>query len=306
MDKAADLLLVLAMLPRLKQFTCHGLTEFSATRWSPSAALPTGTDPDPPLPTEFPLLEEVTVRHAMWDHPTVLAERLLENDGEKARNLGDLTVSLEMPGHAHPWVPVIRVASARLRSLTITMKDVTKRNPHERPRIPRWALEPAKQYSSWHEYVLDAVAQCPGLHFLFLQYLPNTRARHGAHSDYLRILADFFSRRPPPLSTIAHLKLGMVDRREHMVSVTDEQCSRLAMSLTDRHRYPAFRKLSVLVMVQVWEEHQEMWSVFRTSKEEVERMRDPLVARWRSAFFLFEGGEDVELDVEAVGYSRSG
>ncbi|KAI0628336.1 hypothetical protein C8Q77DRAFT_1162329 [Trametes polyzona] len=287
-----DLIEIFGVLPHLERFACDLV--YAGKRSSLEGPV------DPSTTQAFlgpllPLLKHIEVSSGEWDHASIAQNLLEERDGAQAgRKLEAIHALAPGVGGVLAWVPVICAARAQLHTL---IANVTDAGPYDlQVRAPPWALALADQHAGGHHaYLLDAISQCSSLRFLHLHHIPATFP-FGASSDFLSLLDGLLGRRPAPLPALEHLTLNMVDREGCMVSVTDESRHRLAESLLDKRRYPAFRALTLRVQPQKWVYHTDTWSS-NMSETVLNALEDALVERWRAAFDALGRNPDVRLDV---------
>ncbi|KAI0363794.1 hypothetical protein BV20DRAFT_975195, partial [Pilatotrama ljubarskyi] len=251
-----DLVAIVGALPALERLVCDALIDDML----PLLPLEqvgqrifqrsNGLEQPWPDPAQLPRLKELVIKNGQhrWEHWT-LSKRLLMVHPVALQGLQLIDVSVGCVAEAAAWVPVIRAASLRLHSLSITMADRYYR--HAEPLLPPDIL---RQYSSDHAYIVDNVAHCSALRFLRLKSRPDLFAPPEAPQppSFLEPLCEAFEGRPPLFPAFEHLELWMVDREGRTVSVTDELAARLASSLLDSQRYPHFRRLSVRIRPQSW------------------------------------------------------
>ncbi|KAL1940925.1 hypothetical protein VTO73DRAFT_7561 [Trametes versicolor] len=293
-----SLVVVISMLPRLERLVCYMVWDelrSSRLRLDPPSDHPLDSDgmqfiPDP---SQFPTIREIVVKLGGWSH-SVLVDRLLQDGGRSLLGLQMINVSFEGAAQVLPWISVIHAARTSLSAISVSTGD---RAHALTETVPQWAVARADQHPSYHAYTLNTIAQCPALRFLHLRFRPDTFLQDPPSEGFFELLCALFERRPPPFPVFEHLKLKMVDRAGRLMSITDELCARLAGSLLDRQRYSAFRRLTLRVEPQVWNDHHELWSS-RFAAFQLDELRDALVTRWRAAFAAFDRAPGVVLDVD--------
>ncbi len=116
---------ILAALPKLERLVCDSLLD--TTHMIPPETTNEITSPRSKSRLAlFPTLKELSVKHGHWRHAE-LAERLLLHRPSAIADLQSLDVSFGCSSEALAWVPVVRTAGARLRSLSMSMADRSPR-----------------------------------------------------------------------------------------------------------------------------------------------------------------------------------
>lgn len=300
------LLATLAMLPRLECLGCD-------TLWDQRACHRNTIDDDADVGlTEitgidsFPKLKELVISGGYWRH-AAFALRLLRNYRMGIANLEVIAINLEQATQALRWVPVIRAASATLRTLSMSLSDRMLRDEETPSGAEQYgtslsALSANITHSvlarkaSAYEYVFDNLAHCPALRQLTFTYQPDAHTCASAAPPHglPHALCAFLARRAPPVPALEHLTLALPVRTRHVGFGADDS-ARLAGSLLDPVRYPCFRVLTLRVWRESW--YRDKWN---RNPHQSRAGQEAMVGQVRAAFAPFGRAGAVGLDVQAV------
>ncbi|KAI0653092.1 hypothetical protein C8Q70DRAFT_1038849 [Cubamyces menziesii] len=284
-----DLIAILGFLPSLKKLVCDDLVQDGQEPMEPLPhPLPA---PHVPLkPPPFPVLHELVITDGPWSH-WAFARRLLLNHRGSVAQLESIIVSLRDPTEALWWVPIIRTAGHRLRTVSMSIADTSLRLRYTIR--GQNAMPVIGTYPNDHAYVFDNLSHCHALRALHLKYRPDETVLASADRP-IEELCEVLERSPTPWPYLERLELWMADREGAMVSLSDQQCTRLASVLTDRARFPHFSALVLRILLELWSPHDKTWSA-RPSESQPDGTAT--VERWKRAFKALERAPGVVLDV---------
>ncbi|KAI0363483.1 hypothetical protein BV20DRAFT_1057999 [Pilatotrama ljubarskyi] len=288
--QAHELLKIVSWLPQLKQLVCDFCLDVLPEDSVPDWIGPLGQAE----PATFPRFRELVIRQGSWDHES-FAQRLMRDQPQSIERL--LAIDLDLPGFeisaTLPWLVVVRGASAHLKSIGISVMDLTHILEHG---VLIGFPEP---YRVQYQWIMDSVATCSALRSMRLRYEPSLLPSNTSSSSFLESACEVLERHPPPFPLFESLELCMVDREGRLVSVTKELCARLAGCLLDKRRFPSFSKLVLHVQQQFWAHHSGMWSSWKRRERSGDE-EEALLSRWRAMFDVFEQAPGVVLHVDVL------
>ncbi|KAJ8469020.1 hypothetical protein ONZ51_g9265 [Trametes cubensis] len=277
---------VISCLPSLEHLDCY---EVPFIRWHSARSSPT---PGALVNDDLPKLKTLCIRTAFEESSHSFSDRLLQWLRPSISTLQSLRVI--WPIAMLMWAPVVSVASANLRSLTVGTADCVD---HQLEAFRR--LYP--DASDWHTYVLDTVAQCPLLESLCVNYARDPYDPRNHAPMLLGALCDLLSRNPLSIPELAHLEL-ILAARDHdgdprgAMPFEPALRARFSQCLLDRSKYPRFRSLAFSVWLEHWTGHSWRSGMNRDHANPASN-QETLAKTWRAAFSAFDDAPDVVLDL---------
>ncbi|KAI0753984.1 hypothetical protein C8Q80DRAFT_1265716 [Daedaleopsis nitida] len=268
---------IMDALPSLTDITCTDVV------WPNDTAIMQVQPSSGPLASRtFERLERLCIQDGDVSPATFMAGLQQRRDAVPLRSV-TLHVDTDRLDDYRAWADLLRMAGATLTRASLYTREAVVGSRAAAPESGRF-----------HEALFDGLKPCSMLRELTLIHrFRDDDSSEATGGTLFEALCDHLDSSPVPHPNLETMRLHMYDRNGAMVSVTPALAARLARALKDGSRYPAFRRLQILVTVQIWMGYWKTW--MNDSSEEGFRMAEE---RWGRAFEAVAAAPHLKLRLE--------